>query len=86
MQVARIVVETIMHNGKIVTGPKRCQEIDGRLSTRGCERVVLNVVYVDIGVECETDVLLDPEDVNEFVPKFDLVFFAGWLGWAVGFA
>jgi hypothetical protein len=50
------------------------------------ERVVLDIVYVDIGVECETYVLLDPEDVDEFVPKFDLVFFAGWLGWAVGSA
>jgi hypothetical protein len=75
-----------MHNRRIERGPNCCQSIDGNLSTRWCEWVVLDIARIDVSGEGETDILLNPKLIGEFVPDLRLLFFAGWFWWAVGFA
>jgi hypothetical protein len=75
-----------MHDRRIERGPNCCQSIDGNLSTRWCVWIVLDVARIDVSGEGETDILLNPELVDEFVPDLCLLFFAGWFWWAVGFA
>lgn len=46
------------------------------MSARKSKWVMLDVAWVDVSEECETDVFTDVEFVDEVVPDFGLVFFA----------
>lgn len=58
-------------------------QIVDRKSMAFCRPERANVAWVDVSEECETDVFADVEFVDEVVPDFGLVFFAGWFWWAV---
>ncbi len=83
MKISRVVRKPIVHDGVIDGGPERGQEIDGVLAAREGERVVLNVAWVDVRGEGEADVLLDPEELDEFLPDGGLVGFVGGFWGAV---
>jgi len=86
VQISRIIVEALVHDCEVVGGPDGGQVVDGFLATGKCEWVMLDVTRIDVREEGERDVLLDPELLHKVVPDFYLVFCAGWLWWAVGFA
>lgn len=81
MEPAHTVAESLVSEGELEVAPDRCQSVNRVLATTCCVRVVVDIVHIDMLVECTGYVLLDPEFLVKLIENlFLLEFCRGFRG------